>query len=91
MKLNLNFDLKDLDGKAIPEGNIAKVLANILVRSESSDPMKIMTIATALYQKGEVELDASDVEKLKEEINKQKGMTTLLKAKILEQIQGLKV
>lgn len=88
MKLNLNFKLKGLDDKELQNSEVvSKILANALaVDNDKEDPLKFMEMASTLYNKGEIELDRSDLTKLKEKIKKHDGFTNLLKAAILEAI-----
>lgn len=91
MKLNLNFQLKDLTGKPIESEPIAKIFANALAASQSNDPLKIMHIAQTLYNKGEIDLDISDLEMLINEVKSSKAFTNILQAQILEAIDNAKM
>lgn len=69
MKLKLDIPIKDLEGKPIPGFDpLNKLLGNALASSQSVDPIKITNIAQTLYNKGEIELDRSDLELLEKEV-----------------------
>jgi len=91
MRLNLNFKIKDFNNQEIVNSQpISKTVANALAMNRSKDPMKIMHIATKLYNEGEIELDSSDLDFFAEEIKKIEGFTNILSAHILEAIDKAK-
>lgn len=57
---------------------INEVIANALVQGRSSQPAKMMSIATRLYEKGEVELDQPDVDFLLQAITSSQQITDLV-------------
>jgi hypothetical protein len=83
MKLDLNFDLKDLAGNAIPEANCGKIVANALSQNAEGDALKYWGWATKLYNGEVLDLDASDVQTLKGFITTSKTLTVLLKGQVL--------
>lgn len=83
MKLDLNFDLKDLAGQPIKDSNAGKIIANALVQDASGDALKYWDWALKLYNGKELDLDASDVEKFKNFINTYQGLPILTKAQVL--------
>ena len=93
MKLNLDINLKSLDGKDIMEKqedgsikaiNLANALANMLCGStDGIEPIKAMDWALALNEKKEIDIDASDLEKLKTLITSREGLSNIIKAAYL--------
>lgn len=82
-KINLNFNIKSLDGKDVEEGNAGKLIANLLVGGAKGDPIKYYDWAQAFYKKKDVEIDAADCKKLHTFIEEHEGLTVLAKAQIL--------
>lgn len=83
MKLDLNFELKDLQGNPIADANAGKIIANGLVGESQGDPLKYWDWATKLYNGKELDLDESDTETLKNYIKNSQGFTVLLKSQVL--------
>ena len=83
MKIDLNFDLADLDGKAIENTNAGKLVAQTLVQGTKGDALKFWDWAVAL-NKGEVlDLDSSDQETFKNFVKDSEAITIFAKAQIL--------
>lgn len=93
MKLDLNFKIKDLEDKEISNSEpINKILGNALAMdNDKRDPLKFMEIGRALYTKGLVNLDQSDLNMLREKVQAHDSFTNLLKATILETIDKAKL
>lgn len=83
MKLDLNKSIIGLDGKEIPDSNIGKLMASMLVNTSKGDPLKYFHWAQKLYAGEKLELDPSDVEILKAFIRDNEQMTILAKAQAL--------
>ena len=83
MKIDLNFNLVDLDGKAIQNTNAGKLVAQTLVQQTKGDALKFWDWAVAL-NKGEVlDLDSSDQETFKNFVKDSEAITIFAKAQIL--------
>lgn len=82
MKITLNKDLIDLDGKAIPDSNIAKIVAQALSSSKTGDALKFWDWAQKLYAGKDLDLDPSDHGALKQFINETQ-FPVITKAQIL--------
>jgi hypothetical protein len=83
MKIDLNFNLADLDGNAIENTNAGKLVAQTLVQQTKGDALKFWDWAVAL-NKGEVlDLDSSDQETFKNFVKDSEAITIFAKAQIL--------
>jgi hypothetical protein len=83
MKIDLNFNLADLDGNAIDNTNAGKLVAQTLVQQTKGDALKFWDWAVAL-NKGEVlDLDSSDQETFKNFVKDSEAITIFAKAQIL--------
>jgi hypothetical protein len=83
MKLDLNFDLKDLAGNVIPESNCGKIVANTLTQEAQGDALKYWDWALKLHNGKVLELDNSDQGTFKEYIKSSQYLSILLKAQVL--------
>lgn len=87
MKLNFNFPISDLDGNEIPESNLGKTIANVLVSARDGDALKLWDIALKLQKGTELDLDTSDTQMLKDRIKNADTITVLVKAQALQVFQ----
>jgi hypothetical protein len=83
MKVNMNQPILDLDGNSLPESNIGKLVAQMLVHSSKGDALKYWFWAQNLHAGKDLILDPSDVEKLKNFIKDNEQLTILSKAQAL--------
>jgi hypothetical protein len=83
MKLDLNFELKNLEGQPIENANVGKLIANTLISETKGDALKYFDWANKLYAGKTLDIDLSDAEVLKNFIKNHEGFTVLLKAQIL--------
>lgn len=90
MKLNLDFQIKDLNGKFIDveAGHAGKLLASALSSSNKGNAIKLMDWALKLWNKQVVELDDTDKDILKALIDSTEFMTLLAKQQILLAIKA---
>jgi hypothetical protein len=87
MKIDLNFNLAELDGKEIKNANAGKIVANALVQQSKGDALKFWDWAVAL-NKGEIlDLDTSDQETFKNFVKDNEGLPILTKAQILHKLK----
>lgn len=84
MLLNFNFHLVGLDGVEIKNGEAGKIIASALANSTKGDPLKYWDWANKLYRGESLDLDPSDVAKLKTFIESDEGFTMLAKAQFFE-------
>ncbi len=90
--INLNVNVKDLDGKEIVEGGmtttLGRILANQLVSGAKGDPLKFFDWAMRLNKGETIELDRSDYEKIKEFVITSETLTILSKGQILPLLEN---
>jgi type IV secretory pathway protease TraF len=87
MKIDLNFNLVDLDGKAIENANAGKLVANSLVQQSKGDALKFWEWALAL-NKGEIlDLDSSDQDTFKNFVKDNENFAIIAKAQILHKLK----
>lgn len=89
-KFNLDLPLLDLDDQPIIEDSkpviMSKTIASALVQGQSTDSLKMKSICSRLYKKGELELDESDYEFFKSNVDKCPNATDLLRGAVLEEM-----
>jgi hypothetical protein len=83
MKINMNVPILGLDGQDLPESNIGKLIAQVLVQSSKGDAVKLWFWAQKLFTGEELELDPTDVEILRNFIKDSESLTILAKAQAL--------
>ncbi|MES2829665.1 MAG: hypothetical protein V4687_16000 [Bacteroidota bacterium] len=83
-KVNLDFLIKDLDGKDIIGAHAGKTLANNLIGQSKGDALKYWGWAIKLNQKEELELDDSDYSTLKDFVKSNEILPVITKAQILK-------
>jgi hypothetical protein len=82
MLLDFNSDLKDLDGNAMNDANIGKLLASTLAQATEVDAIKFLDWALKLHAGKPLDIDLSDVETLRSFIKNHRGLTVLLKGQL---------
>lgn len=87
MKIDLNFDLADLDGKAIENVNAGKLVAQTLVQGTKGDALKFWDWAVALNKGEVIDLDSSDQETFKNFVKDSETITIFAKAQILQKLK----
>ena len=83
MEITLNKDIIDLDGKAIPNSNMGKILANQLSQHKGGDALKLWDWAQKLYNGKKLDLDPSDLATLKNFVEHESGLPNITRAQIL--------
>jgi hypothetical protein len=90
-KFNFNKPILKLDGQPFvnpstnEEMNLSEEVGSLLARQrKSDDPLKLYIWATKLHQKDEIELDKSDIEKVKKIIKSDELTSALIQAQMLE-------
>ena len=91
MKINLNKNLLDLEGKDLPDSNLGKLVGQLLSQSNEGDALKLWDWARKLYSGKELDLDPSDTQTFEAFIKANKSLTVLAKAQILELLTSAKV
>jgi len=83
MKVDLNFDLSELDGTPALNNNLGKIIAGALVKQTKGDALKFWDWAVALNKGEALELDSSDQETLKNFVKENENMPIYIKAQFL--------
>jgi hypothetical protein len=87
MKIDLNFNLADLDGNAIENANAGKLVAQTLVQQSKGDALKFWDWAVALNKGETLDLDSSDQETFKNFVKDSEAITIFAKAQILHKLK----
>lgn len=90
MKLNLNWNLKGLDGKELAGNNAGKILANALAGMNKGNAIKLHDWALKLYNGTALEIDDTDADVLLALVETSEYLTVLAKAPIIEYIKKVK-
>jgi len=90
-KIDLNFELKDLNGNPLTGNVIAgQFIANLLVGETQGDAVKFFDWAMTLNKKEAISVDDSDFNKIKEVVKNSDKVTILAKAQILKHLESIK-
>lgn len=89
IKINLNKEFKDLEGKVIPDIKMSKTLSNVLSALTEGDEIKFHFWSLELFAKGEIEIDQADFNTLRTTIKTSK-LPTLLKAPLILELDAAK-
>lgn len=87
MKIDLNFNLADLDGSEVPNTNAGKLVAQTLVQQTKGDALKFWDWAVALNKGEVIDLDSSDQETFKNFVKDSEVITIFAKAQILHKLK----
>ena len=85
--IDLNFQIKDLDGIEIPNAHAGKIVASSLVNQSKGDAVKYWGWALKLNNKEALCLDDSDYSTLKEFIKNNENLPIITKAQILKSFE----
>jgi hypothetical protein len=88
MTVDLNFEINDLTGK--PIGTAGEAVAGLLMTESKGDAVKYFDWAITLNKKETIEVDASDLNKLRTLLNDTDRMMTLVKGPIIKYLDTLK-
>jgi saccharopine dehydrogenase-like NADP-dependent oxidoreductase len=86
-KVELNFDVTDLEGRKI--ANAGQLLAGLLMSETKGDAVKYFDWAMTLQKLEPIQLDASDLSKVKALISETEKLTILAKAPILKYLETI--
>ena len=87
MKVDLNFELSELDGTPAQGLNLGKIIATSLVQQTKGDALKFWDWAVALNKGEALELDSSDQETLKNFVKENENLNIYVKAQFLMAIK----
>jgi len=83
MKVDLNFDLSELDGTPAQGINLGKIIAGSLVQQTKGDALKYWDWAVALNKGESLELDSSDQQTITTFVKENENLTIYVKAQFL--------
>lgn len=89
MKIDLNFQLKNLDGTDMQcdQAHAGRILAQVLAESNKGNSVKLMSWAIKLYDKETIELDDTDLETLRAFVNNTEFLKNLAKYQIINELK----
>jgi len=87
-KVNLNFDLFNLDGNKI--STAGKMVSGLLMSEMKGDAEKLFDWAMTFNRGEEVSMDNSDFTKFKELIKSTERLSVLIKAPIIKYLETIK-
>lgn len=90
MKLNLNWNFKNLEGKPMEGSNVGKTLANAISSQNKGNSIKLYDWAMKLWNGSVLEIDETDSEVLTALVEQNESLTVLAKAQIIEYIKKVK-
>lgn len=83
MKVDLNFELSELDGTPAQGINLGKIIAGSLVQQTKGDALKYWDWAVALNKGEALELDSSDQQTITTFVKENENLTIYVKAQFL--------
>lgn len=87
-KVDFNFELKGLKDEVI--GHAGENVANLLISEVKGDAVKFFDWAMSFNKKQAVQMDESDLNKLRDLISSTERMPIILKAPMLKYLNTLK-
>jgi len=84
MKLDFNVPVYGLDGQALPNANLGKLLAETLVHQPEGDILKLYDWGMKLYRGDSIDVDRADQQYLSKFIIESKQITLLGKKQLLD-------
>jgi len=90
MKIDFNANLKDLEGKNIPDSNMGKILGNSLIgetKVSGLDVIEVLDIAQSAY-KGVVDFTVKQRDAIKEWIKTNEKLPIITKGNLLKLIEA---
>lgn len=90
MKIDLNFNIKDLEGKEVENANAGKLIANLLSNSNEGNAVKLIGWALSLHAGEPIDIDKADYDLFKKIVNESKVISNLVKAQVVNSIGDFK-
>lgn len=90
MKLDFNFDIKDLTGNAIKGQTAGKILAQMLSQQSKGNSLKLYDWALKLWNDKPIEIDATDSDVLLSLVESSEYLTIISKVPIMNYIKSVK-
>jgi len=82
--LDFSKNLRDLDGNEVEGSEMKKILANLFANGQSKEPSKWNDWSLDLWTKGRLEVDSTDLEKIKNFIIESTALNNIGKAQMLD-------
>jgi hypothetical protein len=89
--IELKQEIKDLEGKAIGTHTLADLLVETLLNGNEGPPLKLLAISQDLKEIGGAQISVDDYNLLVGLVEKDKRLTTLGKARILEAMDASRI
>ena len=89
MKLNLDFEIIDLQGKALPAKG-SEYIADMLLEHKG-DSLKLYELAMNINKNKSIDIDMSDLKLIEEAVKAHPRYTNLIKGAILKEIECQKI
>ena len=87
MKIKLNGELKSLEGVILKDGNMSKLVGNVLGTEKSElEIVKSYILAQNLYNSKDIDIEKDTLEKIRKAIEKTESLVLFAKAQILQKI-----
>lgn len=88
MIINLNYNIVDLDGNELPDSNMAKILAQLIItETNSENAIKMYYWAQKLHKNEELDMDKTDYDMFHKFVESSTRIPVITKAQILEKIK----
>jgi acyl carrier protein len=88
MKLNVNFEIFDLNDKAVPE-KASRFIAEMLLEHKG-DSLKLYELAIKINKNESIEIDTTDLKLIEDAVKGNPKYTNLVKGAILKEIESQK-
>lgn len=85
MTLNVNFEIFELGGKAIPE-RAARFIAEMLLEHKG-DSLKLYELALKINKSESIEIDTTDLKLIEDAVKSHQRYNNLVKGAILQEIE----
>jgi hypothetical protein len=89
-KVNLKWNIKDLDGTEIPNTEAGKFAAQMVASANEGNSIKLIDWALTLYKTATIELDSTELEVLKVIVEADKKHGVLVRGQIGKYLMNVK-
>ena len=89
MKLNVNFEIFDLDGNSFKD-KANRYIASILMDGKG-DSLKLFELGMSINKNDSIELDTADLKLIEDTVKANAGYSNIIKGAILKEIENQKV
>jgi len=88
MKLNVNFEIFDLNDKPLPN-KAARFIAEMLMEHKSN-PLKSFELGLKINKNESIEIDTSDLKLVEEAVKNNERFNNLIRGAVLKEIESQK-